>query len=368
MTYRAYLIRTMTGEVLARLNPSAGSWDIELNGIEKGSVTVKKSALRKIPADRWKPRAGGILITYTDAWGDERPIVAGPITTWGTETLTDLPLSFEGIRWLFTMWVLNWWPTYTGLSLGTIAWRIVSDACSLKPGGGPPIVHGSAEENANRQRTAYEGWNMANNGIEKRLTELSGVINGPDIMFYPRWVDDTHQRIEWVMEHGSEANPRLIQDYVPVFDMATPRANATNVQVKPVSDHIIDRVWATGAGEGGGTAIAKAENLSRLRQHVPFTEKVISDPDQADVTKLEAKARGELNNSRELETQLTFTTMANRRSQPLGSYRVGHIAQVNVGSGWLSLQEGINDMRVMKMSGDLGSSDITLDFQQDTYD
>ena len=77
-----------------------------------------------------------------------------------------------------------------------------------RPGGGLPVVHGvQGGLGAQTRERTYERWNVANNLIGKRWSELSAVINGPDIMLRPRWKSETHTHIEWVFMHGVEEYP-----------------------------------------------------------------------------------------------------------------------------------------------------------------
>lgn len=364
MTWTVYLIRTITGEVGSRIDAVSGSWEITLNKTWTGSVTVKKNDLRKLGREWWAPDSGGVLFTFTDPYGVERPIIAGPIRGYPSETRTDLQLDFEDIRSIFDRRTVEQTLTYKNLALGTIAWELVLEAQRQKPGGDLPVVHGSPYETGTHQRT-YEAWNLANNGFGKRLTELAGVINGPDVAFRPRWANSTKTRIEWVLVHGTNMNPCIAQSVVPDFDMTAPGAGVSSISMKSSAEHMAQRVWATGAGEGAGVARTYAQDLRALRAWVPFTETVISDTDQADTNKLYEKAAGELRTSQAMLDQVTFDIPANNRQNPLGTFHVGDAANVNL-SGWLSIQDGLKSMRLMKMSGSL-DNEVTLDFQEDEW-
>lgn len=370
MTWAVYLIRTVTGEVGAQLDPTTGSWSIELNKTETGSVGVKKQDLARIPASWWRPWQAGILFTYTDPFGDEKPVVAGPITGWPTETKTEFTLDWAGIRKILERRIITTNKEYKGISLGTIAWRIVEETSAEKPNGGLPIVHASPEQTvsddkADHQRT-YEAWNLSNNGIDKRLTEISEVINGPDIMFAPRWANDEHTAIEWGMYHGTEARPPIIQTWTPDFDLTGPNPAITDPSITSDASALVHRVWATGSGEGDDVARAYAEDLTTLKDWVPYMEKVITDSEQADTAKLGAKASGELENSKHMIDQLSFSVRADSKKYPLGSYMVGHTGNVTL-DGFFSIPDGTYPMRIIKASGGLDEK-VSLEFQQDAWD
>lgn len=367
--WRVYLIRTVSGEVGSRLDAVSGSWSIELNGIESGSVVVRKDQLARIGREWWRPYTGGVLFVYTDASGVDRPIVGGPITGWSSETREELTLDWAGIREIFKNRILTRTMELSGLSLGTIAWRVVQEGMEDKPAGGLPIVHGQPEETtedrADHQRT-YEDWNLSNNGIDKRLTELSEVINGPDIMFRPEWVDDDHMLVRWSMVHGTEGNPRIDQDSHLEFDTTVPLSSFSDMSLQSEAGHIVNRVWATGDGEGEDIARTSVQDLSSLQHWFPFMEKVITDSDQSNVDKLRAKASGELDASKEMLDQLTLSTRANDKKNVFGTFFVGDVAEVSL-SGWFAISDGRYPMRIIALSGDLSES-VSIDFQEDSWD
>lgn len=369
MSWAVYLIRTVTGELGAQLDPVSGSWSIELNKTESGEVTVKKQDLAQIPRSWWTPWQAGVLFTYTDPWGDEKPVVAGPITGWPSESTDEFVLDWSGIRKILERRIITNNKEYRGLSLGTIAWRIVEESCDEKPSGGLPIVHASPEQtvddDASHQRT-YEAWNLSNNGIDKRLTEISEVINGPDIMFQPQWANDERTAIEWAMYHGTETRPPIIQTWVPDFDLTGPAPWAMDPTVTSEASHMVHRVWATGSGEGEDIARAYAEDLTSLRDWVPYMEKVITDSEQGDTTKLGAKAAGELANSKSMIDQLSMSIRADSKKYPLGSWMVGHTGNVTI-AGFFSIPDGMYPMRIIKASGGLDEK-VSLEFQQDAWD
>ncbi|MED6116905.1 hypothetical protein PIB30_104675, partial [Stylosanthes scabra] len=231
---------------------------------ESGNIKVRKSDLARWSTEWWAPWSGGVLLVHHGPDGVDRPIAAGPITGWSAETAEDLTLDWKGIREILAHRVIAQDLKFSGVSLGTIAWRVVHDMSEIKPGGGLPIVHGSPEEtvtdDADHQRT-YESWNLANNGIDKRLTEISEVIGGPDIMFRPQWANDEHTGVVWAMVHGTEGRPRIAQTWTADMDTTAPRAGLSDLSVKSEASHIVTRVWATGSGEGAGVARTYVQDL-----------------------------------------------------------------------------------------------------------
>lgn len=369
MPWSVHLTHPTTGELGPSVDPTSGSWSIELNKTESGSITVPKARLRQIEPAWWNPGAGGVVYAYHQPNGTVIPWVAGVITGWPDETDDNLTLDWSGPRKILSQRIITEDLKLTGMSLGTIAWEIVKHLMARKPAGGLPIVHGTDEEDtltgADHTRT-YDGWNVSNNDGDKRLTELSGVENGPDIMFRPRWTDDTQRAFEWVMVHGTEGRPPIAQTWYPDFDTTGARSGITDVKITSSADAVVNRVWATGAGEGAAVARTYAEDLSSLRHRVPFTERVITDNDQADTAKLLVKAKGELAASLHMVDQVDFSTRADSPKYPLGSYFVGDNGLVTM-RGWIAIPDGTRPMRILKMSGNLDEK-ISLSFQSDQWD
>lgn len=358
--WRVYSIRTTTGEVGSEYDPTSGSWSVELNKIEDFSITIKKSELLEREELWYSPWSGGVMFTFTGPDFIERPIVAGPIYDYGVEQIDTIELKCAGIRKIFenrTIWDDL---SYTNLTYGEVAWRLCEHAMA-RTGGRLPITHGIAEETGSYQRT-YEKWNLANNSIDKRWTELSEVINGPDIMFRPEWVDDDHSMVRWVMVHGTKLSPYIPQTYYPDFDTTAAAADTGAPSISSSGSHLRHRIWATGSGEGEGIARTFAENLDGVRRGMPFLEGVMSDSDQDDTAKLLDKAYGALDVASHMTDQVTFSVRANSEKQPLGSYFVGDLANV-VLKGFLTVPDGDRNMRIIKANGDLGQS-VTLDFQE----
>lgn len=363
--YKLYFLRTTTGEVGSVIDAPASSWSVTLNKTETLTATVMKSQLRKQDPIWYEPYSGGMLLTFTDVYGYERPIVAGPITDWGGETLDTLELSGEGIRAIFAKRTVGKNLSFTGMSLGEIAWRLCEEGMD-KPGGKLPITHRQPYEKADHQRT-YERWNLANNMVDKRLTEISEVEGGPDLMFRPEWVDDTHTRIRWVFVHGNDTVPYIPQDRDPDFDLTAKMGDTSEASLTSSGADLTTRVWVTGSGEGEGVVREYAEDLSKLNHSLPFLEIVESDSDQSDRKELQKKARGYLLAYSKMIDQLSLSVDMNSKKNPLGTYYVGDTAKVNIGDYWLSIPAGLKDMRLIKMSGSLGSNTVKLEFQENSW-
>lgn len=354
---------TVTGEVGSPIDPVSLSWGIELNKIEDLTLTVKKKDFFKREKHWTAPWSAGVLLTYTNHLDEETPWVAGPIYDYGTETTTDIQLKAAGIRKVFENRVIWDDLTYRGMTYGDIAWAIIKHSMD-RAGGGLPIVHGVPAEDGRFERT-YERWNLANNGVDKRLTELSEVIAGPDMMFRPVWANDEHTKIRWEFVHGTKLSPLIPQSRVPDIDTTAPGSDVADVSIVTSGAAIRHRVWCTGSGEGEGVARGYAEDLSGVEQWQPFLEMVMSDADQSEVSKLEDKARGALGSVSQMVDQLAIKMDGGSTKNPVGSFHVGDRAMVTL-KGWHSIPDGSREMTIIKMSGDLTSM-VSVDFQEDSW-
>lgn len=360
MGYALYWLDVRTGQVGAPIEASTASWEIQLNKTEELSLTVHKPSLARIPAYLWQPPTGGVLLTHTGPDGIEYPIIAGPIHDWGNEQANSLEIKAAGVRYFFEHRVIHQNLRFTKTTLGEIAWALAVHGMD-RPGGQFPLVHGTLADSGDRERT-YDAWNVANNLIAKRWTELSNVINGPDIMIRPAWANEGRTAIQWVFVHGTEQYPFIAQEWVPDFDTTAAAGEIADITVASSGKNIAYRIWCTGAGEGEGTAIAWAEGLTAIVQGAPYLETVMSDADQANIAVLRQKAEGALAARQKMIDQVTLKFPANSRKTPLGAFFVGDVAAVTT-RGWMSIPDGARDMRIIKMSGSL-ESEVTIDFQE----
>lgn len=364
MPWLVHLAETTSGQVGRALAPSKVSAVVEINKAGDGSVTVAKRDLEGLDRRRLTPWWGTIVVSYVAPNGAIYPIQAGPIQDWPTETRHDLTIGFEGIRAIFERRHLEQDHTFRGIDLGTIAWRVVQ-AGMQKPGGALPIVHGSPDRTATAQGNdrTYEKWNIANNNVDKRLTEISEVIGGPDIMFRPRWANRNRTAIEWAFVHGAYHSPAIPQDTVPHWDATTARSDIASLSTTTDGTQLTSRVWGTGAGEGEGTTITKAEDPGLLEKGYPFLETVISDPDQAKPEPIRAKCAGELAAHQAAIDQLSIKVNAASARHPLGTWHVGNDARITTGPETWSIPPGTRTMRILRAST---ASDemVTLELQE----
>ena len=387
MSWAAYLVRTVDGTRGARLDIAGdGSWAIPLNGVEDVSVTVSKDQLRDIWPEWWSPWRGSVLLCRVMRDGSEVPWIAGPIVQPVQESRDTATITFQGIGALLGRRVVtdrDYLGTsarlsvsgatslarsrarFTGMSLGTIAQEVVKLATD-RAGGHIPIRYASPRETGSRlnERT-YEGFNLANNGAFKRLTELSGVRNGPDIAFRPEWSDESRSRIQWAMFHGTAAQPAIAQAWTMDLDTTSSKSPVADVSVTTDAGGLTNRVYQTGAGEGAGTLIRAVQNAAQLSEGMPLLETVGSTSDSESAALLVEHAGATLDAGRGPVTQITVTVDGADPRAEIGRWRVGDAARLTLGDDWLTVPAGTTEKRIIAAKGGLDSAMADLEFQDD---
>lgn len=380
MTWSVYLGLTMTGGLSSKLKLASGSLTTELNGHDSMTVTCDLDSLRGIPSKYWAYRSGMLVATYTDAFGVERPVSACPISGPPTENREEgtVTLDGQGVTWIFEDRVVldkdYAVPLTEDPRKATVRFRsdtfrsIIGELFRLgmaKPNGYVPLVL-PAREDGTRQRT-YEGWNFANNGVWKRIKEITEVINGPDLIARPEWADADHMAIRWRVIVGTEAQPELPQSKITIWDGTARDSGIQSVSLSHDAEDVVHRSYYTGAGEGKAIALA-VDQLGRLPQDVPLVEGVYSDSD-AEQTEtsgssslLASKARAALNTA--VTTEFNVTARADPESDPIGTWWCGELTKLYL-DGWLTVPDGEYLVRILTAKYDFSSDMVSFTCQAD---
>ena len=244
-----------------------------------------------------------------------------------------------------------WQQTYTGISLGTQAKRLV-ELAQTHAGGTLPIVL-PADEAGTSERT-YKGHELAT--VAARLDELSGVIGGPDIAFEPRLTAD-RLGVEWIMRVGTTTDPLLHQpgdDHV--WDMRVPRGGVSGVSVRRDASGLASRAWLTGAGSDEALLMDAAADSTLTDAGFPLLETSVARSTVGDQATLNQWAQGVLTSKSRPWMTWSFTVDA--ASHPtLGRYRAGDWARIWLPTDHpylgLILPAGYHRARILSISGDL---------------
>lgn len=372
--WSAYLIKTTTGQIGPQLDIDGTTWAIPLNGIETLSTIVKKISLPKnLDLNYWMaPWWSGVLLMWRDV-----PIFAGPIISRPLEDFNNIKLDCSGIRYILTDRYVSkefadWSQlagstiAYSGVSLGTIA-KYVVQASLAKAGGGLPIAYPipdqSGPNDADHQRT-YNGFDLQNISCDAILTKLSNVVDGPDIMFKPRLIDDS--RMVWDLWTGTAGQPRIAQTDLHVWDTDATKGQVADLSIVSTGSYMVDRVYSIGNGQDVGTLITVSEDLNKLAEGYPLLESVIAISKSSDPKVVKAHGDGVLAANSDMLREITLTVKSTG-VYPLGSYWAGDAMDVYT-KGWITFKDGRHRCRLLNMSGDLSAaSNVKLSLQPEKY-
>ena len=375
MVWAVEWFQPMSGTVGGMVPAQAGTpWAVPLNATATATVTVPKDLVRDVP-EVWRTQwSGGMMISH-----DDHVVLLGVIDEEPSEDLTTVTYHLADCRAILNnrfVMARYYLPhevgamaasevAWSGMSLGSIAWRLVENAMA-RPFGALPIVHGSPDELTVHQRT-YPGAELQHNSIGKRINEITGVIDGPDIMFVGERVDAGLAR--WVMVHGTENQPQLPQVRQPVlFDQSAAQAGQlTALGVKSDGSRVAQRIYASAPApesEDGTTseplwAIAETPG----RPGMPLIERYLSS--QAETLALLQRDANMAALARQTPTrQLSLTVRMDDPARPYGTaWQVGDACEVQT-AGWLSIPDGVHARRIVAARGQIGSELVTVDFQE----
>lgn len=367
---------TRTGGSLTAIPVSGATWSIEHRGYGEISVDIPLNAgefrnLEKNVAGVWRPTGSlrSALLTALEPVENfmailegDNVLAAGPIWahdySWETGVLKIKASGSIGSLFdhRYVMGVLgsgwaSWSATYSSLSLGTIAKRLI-ELMETHTGGDLPIIL-PADEVSTHTRT-YNGFELAT--VQSRLDDIMGVENGPDIRFDPRLTTD-RLGIEWVMRTGTVAQPLLVQagdDHT--WDFRLPRSGVSGLSVQRDATRIASRSWATGSGTDEALLMSRADDPTLTDAGFPLLEVADSRSSVELQATLDEWASGNLLLSARPMTTVSATVQSNHSPQ-LGTYRVGDFAKLWIPADhpYLSLlwPLGYSRVRIIGISGDL---------------
>lgn len=211
------------------------------------------------------------------------------------------------------------------LSLHTIAKRIVQTV-TAEPGGDYPIVY--PPDVAGTSIREYPGYDLASPG--QRLADLTQVIDGPELVFKPEFVDVvTKQNIQWRMQIG---NPDLgLLTYPWAWDAG--RALLAVTQFSTDGSAAVTRAFERGNGMNRDMPVGYADrpvnpldNADVLLEDVGATHTSATD-----VNTLNGYAQNSVTYGQALTAQMTIRVRTAGDDGNGFQTRSPHQAEVNLG-------------------------------------
>lgn len=237
----------------------------------------------------------------------------------------------------------------TGLSLGTIAKRLVQQALG-NPGGSLPIVF--ADDEAGGHERNFDGGSFTR--VSEALDGIEGIDGGVELRFTPRFRPDM-LGVEWVLEVGSSliASPQEHR-----WDIGLPDSPTRGLSWVEDSSEMAAVAFAAGgrAADKVLTARASSTRLTDPPLNYPLLE--TADTGRSSVTEqatMDAWARKGLDKGAAPSEAWSFETLIDSADGPrLGDYRHGDFMQLAI-HGHEFFGDYTARQRIVQLSGQLGS-------------
>jgi hypothetical protein len=364
--FRAVLMDMKSGQVLIndvpRLDPS---WGLRLNEPGTLSLTVAPKAKELSRMDirnATMPNFRALGISYNGVM-----LEAGPILHRQYDDETNrLTIQAAGIWAIFNRRkLLNGSALKAGYnvtgstaafgptSLGTIARNIVRQSIQdnyYDPAYGalnivlPPVISGPHTRN-------YRGYDLIWQG--EALKNLTAVEGGPDIRFRPRFMADDPDRVEWVMETGTDVQPLLTQIGAAIrLDGTSKKSPVLGFSSEEDGTEVGNRAWRPGAGQDKAMKLGSGSLYDLVKAGMPWMEIENADSREiADVAILNSQARWDVREHQGPAVTFSIRIRTDHPAAKLGSYWPGDYADVVIPADHPTLPAGLQRVRIMAIDG-----------------
>lgn len=369
--FAVYACETVSGKNLGRIPALVQNWRRELNGTDTASVVLAPGALTTATRDNYRLLTTPARMTCVIEWtnpGDTvgTPVFAGPF--WNRKWDDKTTLNATGIKSILDRRKLVTWAPpyqtqvlqYANMTLGSIAAQIVGFVTSnSKPGAGLPITLPSTIPDTDPTHVkTYQGFNLKTAG--SALTDLTNLINGPDIDFLPTWADATRSAINYQMRVGTTTQPQLYAPSKITFDASQPKSSVKKITYVDDSSQLATTQYGNGAGSDVDTLMSAATNPNLVNLGWPALEQQTDYKTETVQAKLDAAVQGDLAVAQK-PTEQWGLIVDGTLAPVLGSYNLGDIAKVRV-ANHVWIPDGDYTQRVIAIQGDATTS-VTLSVQ-----
>lgn len=378
-----FLIANMLdGRRLQPLSPATGTWSDVLNGLGKVECTVslRDPAIRTLKLVE-SAAAGKVALAAFDGdtglqagqviehdWDDDLglltlraeglpgylgrrallPVLAGRLPTDKTTDTRFMPQELDPNADYP-------WPSDTRSSIQGIISQLITQM-KAETNGSIPIVVPAPVGGTNQRE--YRGVDVAT--VRERVQELTQVLDGVD-MRTPVRFNGAHDRIEWVLELGTPAQPLLYSAQEQVFYVGVRESSVSKLRVNVDASRMGSRAFSSGGAAAEKALAAVATDSSLLNAGYPLMD--LFDQQRSTVQNaatLQAYADELVKQGR--KPMRTFSFRHQLTQQPhLSAFSVGDFARVRVMDNDY-LEDGEYRMRIISRSGDETGDFVDLTF------
>lgn len=294
--YQVFVGDLRTGKIVTRLRTTGGSWqqtpvnsagtitgvtidlaDASLTGVDVYHATAPGKAYLAV-------QYGGTVLAAGPIWTRSYARSTGMLTLGaaGLWSLFDhrlvLPVLSQPVAVGAAQATTTTCATGSNMSLGDIAAALVQQAMN-HVGGSLPLVMPANQGNTPGNTRTYPGYDLPVLG--SILTELTGVIGGPEIRFTPRINPNDLTSIQWTMEVGTPAQPLLVQPGADrIFDLAAPQSSVSELTVDEDATAMGTRAWVVGTGSQAGVLLGETDSTALTAAGYPLLEIVDRNRDR----------------------------------------------------------------------------------------
>lgn len=234
----------------------------------------------------------------------------------------------------------------------------------------PQIVRGLIEQSMSRPggqlpfRFGPDGTGAHDKGYDaasfktvgEALDDLTKLVNGPEIVFTPRLIDN---RLEWLVQVGDDAKLEISSPTVHTFDFTAPLPSVRGLKVKSSGKQMASETWGTGGRSAAVGLFSRAESDRLHLAGFPRMELVSSA--HSTVTEqatLDRYTEQDLVNASSPVEWWEWQTHADRHPR-LADLRVGDYCVVKLQDN-AYLPDGEYDRRIVALSGDSKTRWVTV--------
>ncbi len=238
------------------------------------------------------------------------------------------------------------WVSDTRKTLQGIARSLVAQA-QTETNGNVPVILPTEIVAATNERW-YKGSDLG--FVGNRLSELTQVDGGPDIMFTPRITSDM-LGVEWVMRIGTPTEPRLFSPQTQTFYVGVKKSSVTKLKVTADGTGLASTTFASGGRTSDVALISVSTDPTLTSNGYPVMQSVDSTHSSvSDIATLQSYSDEAATQGKTPVSVWSFTHDLSQ--QPLlEGFNAGDFATVSVRNS-AYLTDGRYPMRIMTRSGD----------------